>query len=95
MCQQLARLRHADAYDECRLSGVKRKQCGHSRTVAFDPLQKRLYSAASNRIRFGAGGDQWCAALDRVQSIRAIIRRLVADGSIGAPSLELAAFRRP
>ena len=34
----LAPLRHAEPYDECRLSGVKRKQCGHREIVAFDPI---------------------------------------------------------
>src|SRR6266481_6037048 len=38
-CPELAPLRHAEPYDECRLSGVKRKQRGHRETVAFDPSQ--------------------------------------------------------
>jgi hypothetical protein len=33
----VAPLRHAKPCDECRPSGVKRKQRGHRRTVAFDP----------------------------------------------------------
>ena len=35
-------------------------------------------------------GDQWDAALACVQSVRAVILRLVAEGSIGAPSLDIA-----
>ncbi|HEV2155901.1 hypothetical protein [Bradyrhizobium sp.] len=35
-------------------------------------------------------GDQWDAALACVQSVRAVILRLVAEGSIGAPSLDVA-----
>lgn len=34
--------------------------------------------------------DQWSAALDCVRTIRAVIPRLVSDGSIGTPSLDLA-----
>src|SRR5713101_1291366 len=37
MSPLVAPLRHADPYDQCRLSGVKRKWRGHRRTVAFDP----------------------------------------------------------
>jgi hypothetical protein len=36
-CRPLARLRHAEPYDECRLSGVMRRQCGHRETVAIVP----------------------------------------------------------
>jgi hypothetical protein len=47
MCQQLAPLRHAELYVECRLSWVKRKQRGHCKIVAFDP--QAVMSAASGR----------------------------------------------
>src|SRR6266576_209090 len=39
MSPEVARLRHADPYDQCRLSGLKRKQRGHRETVAFDPTE--------------------------------------------------------
>jgi hypothetical protein len=39
MSPVVAPLRYADAYEECRLSGVRRKERGHRRTVAFDPLR--------------------------------------------------------
>jgi hypothetical protein len=35
-------------------------------------------------------GDQWAAALDRIQLIRALIPGLVSGGSIGRPSLDVA-----
>jgi hypothetical protein len=42
MSPEVAPLRHAEPYDECRLSGVKRKQRGHRETVAFDPELTKL-----------------------------------------------------
>jgi len=45
-------LRHADAYEECRLSGVRRKERGHRRTVAFFPKPGiwRLHQMASRSL---------------------------------------------
>jgi hypothetical protein len=57
-------------------------------------LQIDRYEASSTRayaqIDIADSGDQWVAALDRIQSIRAVISRLVSEGLIGAPSLDVA-----
>ena len=38
-CPELAPLRHAEPYDECRLSGVKRKQRGHAKPSLLTHLR--------------------------------------------------------
>ncbi|WP_143198631.1 hypothetical protein [Bradyrhizobium sp. AS23.2] len=57
-------------------------------------LQVDRYEASSRRVHaqidIADGGDQWAAALDCIQSIRATIQRLVSEGSIGTPSLDVA-----
>jgi hypothetical protein len=47
MSLEVAPLRHAGTYDECRLSGVKLKYRGHRQTVPFDPSRKWLFSPSS------------------------------------------------
>jgi hypothetical protein len=42
------------------------------------------------QIDIADDGDQWAAAFDCVQSIRASIQRLVSEGLIGAPTLDVA-----
>jgi hypothetical protein len=57
-------------------------------------LQVDRYETSAGRtyaqIDIADSGDQWGAALACIQSVRAIILRLVAEGSIGAPSLDVA-----
>jgi hypothetical protein len=57
-------------------------------------LQVDRYEATDGRvyaqIDIEDGGDQWIAALDRVRSLRAVIPRLVSEGSIGASNLDVA-----
>jgi len=57
-------------------------------------LQVDRYEASSERayaqINIADHGDQWAAARDRIQSIRAFIPGLVSRGAIGAPSLDVA-----
>ena len=57
-------------------------------------LQVDRYEASSRRvyaqIDIADGGDQWAAALDHIQSLRTIIPRLISEGSIGTPSLDVA-----
>lgn len=57
-------------------------------------LEVDRYEVASERayaqIDVTDHGDQWAAALDRIQSIRALISGLVSGGAIGTPSLDVA-----
>jgi hypothetical protein len=57
-------------------------------------LQVERYEASSGRayaqIDTADHGDQWAAALDRIQSIRAFILGLASGGAIGTPSLDVA-----
>jgi hypothetical protein len=57
-------------------------------------LKVDRYEASSERayaqIDIADHGDQWAAALDRIQLIRALIPGLVSGGSIGRPSLDVA-----
>jgi hypothetical protein len=57
-------------------------------------LQVDRYEASSRghyaQIDIADGGDQWAAALDCIQLLRTIIPRLISEGSIGAPSLDVA-----
>ena len=42
------------------------------------------------QIDIGGGGDQWAATADCVRSIQSAISRLLSDGSIGTPCLDIA-----
>src|SRR5690242_4931050 len=42
------------------------------------------------QIDIGGGEDQWAAALDCIRSIRPVIPRVISEGSIGTPSLDVA-----
>ena len=57
-------------------------------------LEVDRYEASSERayaqIDIADHGDQWTAALDRIQLIRALLPGLVSGGSIGRPSLDVA-----
>ena len=57
-------------------------------------LQVDRYETSSGlayaQIDIVDGGDQWATALDRVRSIGDIIPRLVSEGAIGIPSLDVA-----
>ena len=52
----------------------------------YEASPQRAYA----QIDIANAGDQWSAALDCIQSIHAIIPRLVSEGSIGMPSLDVA-----
>ena len=52
----------------------------------YEASSRRVYA----QIDIADGGDQWAAALDRIQSLRTIIPRLISEGSIGTPSLDVA-----
>ena len=60
VCSPLAPLRHADAYEECRLSGVRWKET--LRTVAFDP-ELTLARANARNFRSTRGVVCACAIL--------------------------------
>jgi hypothetical protein len=49
-CRVLALLRHAAPYDECQLSGVKRKWLGHRQTDANDPFSDIAGPLPANRL---------------------------------------------
>lgn len=57
-------------------------------------LEVDRYEASSGlayaQIDVAGVGDQWAAALDYIRSIRAAIPRLVSEGAIGTPSLDVA-----
>lgn len=48
------------------------------------------FGRAYAQIDIAISEDQWAAALDCIQSVRAVIPRLLSEGSIGAPSLDIA-----
>jgi hypothetical protein len=66
----------------------------HSDLNASLGLQVDRYEASSGgvyaQIDIANNGDQWGAALDCIRTIRAVIPRLVSEGSIGTPSLDVA-----
>jgi hypothetical protein len=57
-------------------------------------LQVDRYESSSERayaqIDIVDSVDHWCAALECINSIRVVIARLVSEGVIGAPSLDIA-----
>ena len=74
-----------------RIPDVALARCDLNASLGLDVDR---YEASSGRgyaqIDITNSGDQWAAALECLRSIGANIPRLIAEGSIGTPSLDVA-----